>query len=87
MTVADMNNSPRCHAKSKRTGQQCGGRAVKGWKVCRCHGARGGAPKGNTNGLKHGRYSEAAKLERKAIRELLRAARMTLTTIGGGTRE
>ena len=29
--------------------------AVKGWKVCRMHGARGGAPEGEKNGnYKHG---------------------------------
>ena len=34
--------SPRCHAKTKRTGQACKAPAVKGWRVCRMHGAGGG---------------------------------------------
>jgi len=42
--------APRCKANSKRSGQPCRAPAVKGWKVCRMHGARGGAPKGKRNG-------------------------------------
>ena len=37
--------APRCHARSKRTGLPCGAPAVSGWKVCRFHGAGGGAPR------------------------------------------
>jgi hypothetical protein len=33
--------APRCTAKSKRTGRPCRSPAVRGWKVCRMHGARG----------------------------------------------
>jgi hypothetical protein len=38
--------------------------AVRGWKVCRMHGARGGAPEGERNGnYKHGaRSKETIKL-------------------------
>lgn len=42
--------APRCTAQSKRTGKPCGAPAVKGWNVCRMHGARGGAPPGPRNG-------------------------------------
>jgi glucans biosynthesis protein len=36
-------------------------------------GAEGsGAPKGNKNALKHGRYSKAAIEERRALRKLIR---------------
>lgn len=38
--------APRCTAHSKRTGQPCKAPAVRGWTVCRMHGARGGAPPG-----------------------------------------
>ena len=34
--------APRCTARSKRTGAPCGNPAVRGWRVCRMHGARGG---------------------------------------------
>lgn len=42
--------APRCTARSKRTGEPCRGPAVRGWSVCRMHGARGGAPEGFCNG-------------------------------------
>jgi hypothetical protein len=65
----------RCTAKSKRTGQRCKAPAVKGWNVCRFHGARGGAPEGEANGAwKHGHYSKAAKAERLLVKLLLRDA-------------
>jgi hypothetical protein len=67
--------APRCTAKSKRTGERCKAPAVKGWNVCRFHGARGGAPEGEANGAwKHGHYSKAAKTERSLLKLLLRRA-------------
>ncbi len=67
--------APRCTAKSKRTGQRCKAPAVRGWNVCRFHGARGGAPKGKANGAwKHGHYSEAARAERFLVKRLLKDA-------------
>ena len=45
--------------------------AVRGWAVCRMHGAGGGAPMGNQNALKHGRYTAKAIAERRWLRELL----------------
>jgi hypothetical protein len=32
--------APRCRARSKRTGQRCKAPAVRGFRVCRMHGAR-----------------------------------------------
>jgi hypothetical protein len=67
--------APRCTAKSKRTSQHCRAPAVRGWTVCRFHGARGGAPKGEANGAwKHGLYSSAAKAERSLVKSLLQEA-------------
>jgi hypothetical protein len=64
--------APRCTATSKRTKQRCRAPAVRGWNVCRFHGARGGAPEGEANGAwKHGRYSKAAKAERLLVKRLL----------------
>jgi len=49
------------------------GAAVKGWTVCRFHGAHGGAPKGPKHGqYKHGLFTAEAIRERRLIRELLR---------------
>jgi uncharacterized protein YjcR len=39
------------------------------------HGAGGGAPAGNANALKHGRYSAAAIRDRQVIAELIREGR------------
>lgn len=39
---------------------------------------RRGAPDGNQNRLKHGRYTAAALAERKLVRETLRSARRAI---------
>ena len=71
-----MHLSPRCTATSKRTGNRCRAPAVKGWAVCRFHGARGGAPKGKRNGAyRHGLYAKDVVEERHLVSELLRHAR------------
>ena len=65
------HNAPRCTAKSKRSGQRCRAPAVKGWRVCRMHGARGGAPEGERNGnYRHGARTKEAIELRKLIRRL-----------------
>ena len=62
-----MNAAPRCTATSKRTGERCKGPAVRGWNVCRFHGAGGGAPEGE----EHGQYVHGGRtLEAQAIRKL-----------------
>jgi hypothetical protein len=53
MTINPMqsaHDAPRCKAKSKRRGKRCGAPAVRGSRVCRMHGAKGGAPNGERNG-------------------------------------
>src|SRR3954451_5459223 len=65
-----MHQAPRCTARSKRTGQPCRAPAVSGWRVCRMHGAGGGAPKGKRNG----RYrSSLFTKELTKARRLIRA--------------
>jgi hypothetical protein len=60
---------PRCAAKSKRTGRLCRAPAVRGWTVCYLHGARGGAPAGESNGMyRHGARTKEAKALRKLSR-------------------
>jgi hypothetical protein len=69
------DKAPRCTATSKRTRRRCKAPAVRGWNVCRFHGARGGAPKGKANGAwKHGYYSGAAKAKRLLVKLLLKDA-------------
>jgi len=63
--------APRCTASSKRTGQPCRAPAVRGWKVCRMHGAPGGAPQGERNGnYRHGARSNETIELLKLIRSL-----------------
>jgi uncharacterized protein YjcR len=45
------------------------------------HGAGGGAPKGNRNGLKHGLYSAEAIETRHLVAKLTRQARETMGAI------
>lgn len=61
-----------CNAKT-RNGGVCKSYPVNGKKRCRMHGgAKGsGAPLGNYNALKHGLYTNFAKLKFKDIDELI----------------
>ena len=69
---------PRCSAKT-RAGHRCQ-QPASGKGRCYLHGgAQGsGAPRGNHNAYKHGRYSAAAKAERRAVRALIRQAKVHL---------
>jgi hypothetical protein len=70
-----MHLSPRCGARSKRTGEPCRSAAMKNGR-CRMHGGKSsGAPKGNQNALKHGNYTAAAQA---ALREKKREIRRIL---------
>ena len=62
--------APRCSATSKRSGIQCKSPAERGKRVCRFHGARGGAPKGEAHGMyKHGRFTGEARAARRESEE------------------
>jgi hypothetical protein len=81
--IRAMLHSPRCGAKT-RSATPCKSPAVQGKNRCRMHGgAEGsGAPKGNQNALKHGRYTKEAIEVRKALRELLHGALKTARDMG-----
>ena len=71
-----MHCAPRCTAKSKRTGLPCKSPAVRGWKVCRMHGAGGGAKPGPLHpSYQHGERSKEAASVRALISTLLREGR------------
>ena len=73
------DTAPRCTATSKRTGKPCQAPAVRGWSVCRFHGARGGGPKGERNGMyRHGQYTQEALEERQHVNDLIRRVRETI---------
>ena len=73
--LLDMRQALRCRATSKRSGKRCRSPAVRGYEVCRMHGAGGGAPKGNRNALKHGVYTPETIEKRRAIAALTKQAR------------
>ena len=79
MTINPMqsaHDAPRCRAKSKRTGQPCRAPAVRGFRVCRMHGAGGGAPTGKKNGnYRHGARTMEAIQAARHVSLLSRLAR------------
>lgn len=77
-------DAPRCTATAKTTRSRCKAPAVKGWNVCRMHGARGGAPSGLANGRwRHGNRTREADALRRAVSELVTQARRTAKALGG----
>ena len=75
-----MHRSPPCRA---RTRSPCRSPAVNGRKRCRMHGgAKGsGGQVGNGNALKHGRHTQAAIADRRAVGTLMREARDLLSDL------
>ncbi len=68
-----LRDAPRCTAKAKSTGQRCKAPAVRGWRVCRVHGAGGGAPRGKANpNYRHGMRTKEWTEMRKLVNELVR---------------
>jgi len=76
-----MHLASRCRAKSKRSGLKCRAPAVRGSKVCRMHGAGGGAPQGNKNALKHGDFTTETIALKREIQALARMARETIEAV------
>ena len=67
-----MHRSPRCGART-RSGSRCRSPAMPNGR-CRMHGGMSpGAPKGNKNALKHGRYTAEAIARRREVAALIRA--------------
>ena len=70
--------SRRCGAKT-RSGTPCKAPAVRGKTRCRMHGGAfgSGAPRGNQNALKHGRFTREFLEERRRtyamVKEMLRS--------------
>jgi hypothetical protein len=77
-----MLSSPRCGAKT-RSGKPCLAPAVRGKKRCRMHGGApgSGAPRGNKNAFKHGRFTREASAERQSLQSLLRESRALIAKI------
>ncbi|WP_321576381.1 HGGxSTG domain-containing protein [Bradyrhizobium barranii] len=76
----DMHRAKRCGART-REGKPCQSPAMSNGR-CRMHGGRSpGAPKGNRNAFKHGRYSADAIARRRGISRLLAAMKDTTRQI------
>ncbi len=74
--------APRCTATSKRSGSPCRAPRVRGWSVCRFHGARGGAPVGARNGkFQHGAFTVRALDERRTLADLIRESRALVASV------
>ena len=69
------HSAPRCLARN-RSGSLCQCPAIKDRKRCRLHGCApgSGAPKGNRNAWKHGRYSAECLAQERLFRAVLAAA-------------
>jgi hypothetical protein len=80
--VNRMNQAPRCRATSKRTRMPCQAPAMRGWAVCRFHGAKGGAPKGSAHGrYRHGKFTCEAVQQRRILSALVRTAKEQVASI------
>ena len=79
-----MLNSPRCGAKTRK-GVSCRAPAVAEKKRCRMHGgAKGsGAPRGNSNAVKHGGFTKESIERRAMLRDQIREARKLLKDLEG----
>ncbi len=84
----DLRALPRCQAKAKSTGEQCGNPAMSGKRVCWIHGGRSTGPRtpeglerSRKANLRHGFYSAELISERKYMRQIIRKSRELLEQI------
>jgi uncharacterized protein YjcR len=83
-----MSNNPKhknveikCFARTRR-GTLCQTPRITGKKRCRMHGGTSdGAPKGNKNAFKHGRYSKVIIENRKRTMQLKREFKALLAQL------
>lgn len=80
---AQLNEDNRCLARTRKGKSAfCQARKVTGKKRCRMHGGTNdGAPKGNKNAFKHGRYSKVIIENRKRTMRLKREFKALLAQL------
>ena len=80
--IVHVQSAPRCGAQT-RAGTPCRAPAVSGRSRCRMHGgAKGtGAPHGNRNAYRHGKYAAAERVRRAGLRALIREYEASLLHI------
>jgi len=77
-------NARQCTATSKRTKKRCKAPALRGWSVCRFHGAKGGGPPGERNGAyRHGHYTKNAIEDRRRLSDLMQECRKQVMMLSG----
>ena len=77
-----MHLGPRCGART-RSGTPCQSPAMANGR-CRMHGGKSpGAPRGNSNALRHGLYSAEAISERRELAALIRSMRGLVKEVVG----
>jgi hypothetical protein len=81
--LLDMHRAKNCGAKT-RIGKPCQSPAMPNGR-CRMHGGPSpGAPKGNQNAFKHGRYSALSVQERRRFAALISKVRETEGAVTSG---
>ena len=80
--IVQLQSAPRCGAQT-RASTPCRAPAVAGWSRCRMHdGAKGtGAPHGNRNAYRHGKYAAAERVRRAGLSPLIREYEASLLHI------
>ena len=80
--IVQLQFAPRCGAQT-RAGTPCRAPAVGGRSRCRMHdGAKGtGAPHGNRNAHRHGKYAAAERARRAGLRAFIREYEASLLRI------
>ena len=79
--IGPMQAAAKCE-KIKKNGERCRGQACRGRKLCRSHGGKAGAPRGNQNALKHGAYTRKSRERFSRARTLVKTATALLKEIG-----
>ena len=80
----------QCQAKCKATQQQCRCPAVRGYRVCRVHGARGGPRTAGGRArcaaakLIHGKETRAIRVKAAQSVRRIRTARFAIELLDGG---
>ena len=71
-----LRDAPRCSATAKSTRRRCKCPSKRGWKVCRLHGAGGGAPSGAAHpNYRHGMRTKQMETVRRLTSILGKEAR------------
>ena len=81
----ELSSLPRCCGTAKTTGKPCQRAAKKGRNFCGIHAGdyTPGRKKGAQSRLKHGFYTEEARIDRKKVKDLTRAVYSTVCSIQG----